>query len=123
MEYTETNPVTGCHRYVCVEGGCHLKGSNKGGIVHCDSEVWEDPPKQPRVEFPLCQASGHRADIQEPEGVAPPRAALRPGTPADQASHPDEHLGVTGDGAGQCTGRQNGRNAVDGEEGGVNVRL
>ena len=43
MEYTETNPVTGHHRYVCAEGGCHLKGSTKGGIAHCDSEVWEDP--------------------------------------------------------------------------------
>ena len=49
MEYTETNPVTGHHRYVCVEGGCHLKGSNKGGIAHCDSEVWEDPSSNIRL--------------------------------------------------------------------------
>ena len=42
MEYAGTDPGTGRHLYRCQEGGCHLKGSHKW-IVHCDSEVWEDP--------------------------------------------------------------------------------
>ena len=46
MEYVRSDPEKG-HLYRCV--GCHLKDSNRGGIRHCDSEVWEDPAKNLRL--------------------------------------------------------------------------
>ena len=49
MEYVETDLVTGHHLYICAEGGCHLKGSNKGRITYCDSEVWQDPSSNIRL--------------------------------------------------------------------------
>ena len=49
MEYAGTDAETGHHLYICQEGGCHLKGSNKGGVVYCDSEVWEDPSSNLRL--------------------------------------------------------------------------
>ena len=42
MEYVGSDPERG-HLYRCREGGCHLLGSTRGGVLHCDSEVWEDP--------------------------------------------------------------------------------
>ena len=49
MEFVETDPATGQHLYICQEGGCHLKNSNKGGVLYCDSEVWEDPSNNLRL--------------------------------------------------------------------------
>ena len=46
MEYVRSDPEKG-HLYRCV--GCHLAGSNKGGVRHCDSEVWEDPKQNIRL--------------------------------------------------------------------------
>ena len=48
MKYVETDPATGHHRYVCPEGGCHLKGTRKA-VLYCDSEVWEDPSTNIRL--------------------------------------------------------------------------
>ena len=42
MEYVRTDPARG-HLYRCRTGGCHLLDSTRGGIKHCDDEVWEDP--------------------------------------------------------------------------------
>ena len=49
MEYAMTDPDTGHHLYICREGGCHLQGGIKGGTIHCDYEVWEDPRDNLRV--------------------------------------------------------------------------
>ena len=46
MEYVRSDPEKG-HLYRCV--GCHLKDSNRGGIRHCDDEVWEDPKQNIRL--------------------------------------------------------------------------
>ena len=48
MEFVETDPATGHHHYICQEGGCHLKGK-KGGVIYCDSEVWENPSNNIRL--------------------------------------------------------------------------
>ena len=42
MEYVRSDPARG-HLYRCRPGGCHLVDSTRGGIRHCDDEVWEDP--------------------------------------------------------------------------------
>ena len=47
MEYVRTDPANGHHLFRCA--GCHLKNSMRGGIRHCDTEVWEDPRDNPRV--------------------------------------------------------------------------
>ena len=49
MEYAETDPYTGHRLYICREGGCHQKGSLKGGVTHCDGETWEDPSANIRL--------------------------------------------------------------------------
>ena len=48
MEYVHSHPEFG-HLYRCRGEGCHLAGSNKGGVRYCDSEVWEDPARNPRL--------------------------------------------------------------------------
>ena len=48
MEYVRSDPEKG-HLYRCRAGGCHLAGSNRGGILHCDDEVWEDPRQNIRL--------------------------------------------------------------------------
>ncbi len=48
MEYVRSEDKKG-HLYQCPAEGCHLKDSNKGGIRHCDSEVWEDPTRNIRL--------------------------------------------------------------------------
>ena len=40
MEFVRQDPERG-RLYRCA--GCHLKDSTKGGVRHCDIEVWEDP--------------------------------------------------------------------------------
>ena len=46
MEYVRSDPEKG-HLYRCK--GCHLAGSMRGGIRHCDTEIWEDPSKNIRL--------------------------------------------------------------------------
>ena len=46
MEYVRSDPEKG-HLYRCK--GCHLADSMRGGIRHCDSEVWEDPSQNIRL--------------------------------------------------------------------------
>ena len=29
--------------------GCHLAGPMRGGVIHCDSQVWEDPARNIRL--------------------------------------------------------------------------
>ena len=48
MEYVDSHPEFG-HLYRCRGEGCHLAGSNKGGVRYCDSEVWEGPGGNPRL--------------------------------------------------------------------------
>ena len=48
MVYVQSDPEKG-HLYRCRAEGCHLKDSNRGGIRHCDSEVWEDPKRNIRL--------------------------------------------------------------------------
>ena len=48
MEYIESDPEKG-HLYRCRAEGCHLKDSKRGGIRHCDTEVWEDPTQNLRL--------------------------------------------------------------------------
>ena len=46
MEYVRSDPEKG-HLYRC--RGCHLADSMRGGIRHCDSQVWEDPSQNIRL--------------------------------------------------------------------------
>ena len=46
MEYVRSDPEKG-YLYRCK--GCHLAYSMRGGIRHCDSEVWEDPSQNIRL--------------------------------------------------------------------------
>ena len=46
MEYVRSDPEKG-HLYRCK--GCHLAGTMRGGVIHCDTEVWEDPAKNIRL--------------------------------------------------------------------------
>ena len=46
MEYVRSDPEQG-HLYRC--RGCHLAGTMRGGVRHCDTEVWEDPKKDIRL--------------------------------------------------------------------------
>ena len=48
MKYVRSDPEKG-HLYQCRAEGCHLKDSNRGGLRHCDTEVWEDPSKNIRL--------------------------------------------------------------------------
>ena len=47
MEYVRTDPTSGHRLYKCA--GCPLKTSQRGGIRHCDTEVWEDPMSNPKL--------------------------------------------------------------------------
>ena len=47
MEYVRTDPASGHRLYRCA--GCPLKNSQRGGIRHCDTEVWEDPMSNPKL--------------------------------------------------------------------------
>ena len=55
MEYIRTDPKSGHLLYRC--GGCHLKNSFRGGIRHCDTEVWEDPMARLRLQGVLRRES------------------------------------------------------------------
>ena len=46
MEYIRSDPQKG-HLYRC--RGCHLAKSRRGGVVHCRTEVWEDPSRNIRL--------------------------------------------------------------------------
>ena len=46
MEYVRSDPEKG-HLYRC--RGCHLAGTMRGGVIHCDTEVWEDPARNIRL--------------------------------------------------------------------------
>ncbi len=48
MEFIEANPHRGL-LYRCPAEGCHLKDSFTGGVRYCDSEIWENPYKNPRT--------------------------------------------------------------------------
>ena len=70
MEYVETDLVTGHHLYICAEGSCHLKGSNKGGITYCDSEVWQDPSSNIRLFGKIRRGSpGWKAHFRERQAI------------------------------------------------------
>ena len=48
MDYIRSDPDKG-HLYRCRGEGCHLKDTVRGGLHHCDTEVWEDPSKDIRL--------------------------------------------------------------------------
>ena len=60
MEYVRSDPEKG-HLYRC--HGCHLAGTMRGGIRHCDSEVWEDPAKNIRLFGVLRRGSQEWKDL------------------------------------------------------------
>ena len=69
MQYVDSHPEFG-HLYRCRDGGCHLAGSLNGGIRHCDTEVWEDHSRNPRVSGPV------RRDSQEWKDLYAKREAI-----------------------------------------------
>ena len=48
MEFVRSDPERG-HLYRCNPEGCRQAGSMRGGIRHCDTEVWEDPTRNVRL--------------------------------------------------------------------------
>ena len=48
MEYVRSD-TQGKRLYRCRPQGCHLAGTVRGGVHHCDSEVWEDPSQDIRL--------------------------------------------------------------------------
>ena len=48
MEFVRSDQERG-HLYRCNPEGCRLAGSMRGGIRHCDTEVWEDPTRNVRL--------------------------------------------------------------------------
>ena len=127
MEYVRSDPEMG-HLYRC--RGCHLAGSMRGGVIHCDSQVWEDPARnirlfgggparQPGVEGPLHQASGHREGVQVDEGIQAAGAALRQRSTPDHPPRRHVGAGLPGDGAGEGACWRFRGYAVDGQEGGL----
>ena len=48
MEFVRSDQERG-HLYRCNPKGCRLAGSTRGGIRHCDTEVWEDPTTNIRL--------------------------------------------------------------------------
>ena len=60
MEYVRSDPEKG-HLYRC--RGCHLAGSMRGGIRHCDTEVWEDPTQNIRLFGVLRRGSQEWKDL------------------------------------------------------------
>ena len=112
MEYVRTDPQRG-HLYRC--RGCHLAGSMRGGIRHCDTEVWEDPSQNIRLfgairrdgpEWKALYAKRQAIEpgVQVDEGVPAAGTALRPGSTTDRASRCHVDAGVSGDGAGEAAG-------------------
>ena len=69
MEYVRSDPEKG-HLYRCRAEGCHLKGSNRGGIRHCDTETWEAPERNIRLFGVL------RRDSPEWQGLYAKRQAI-----------------------------------------------
>ena len=55
MNYIQTDPKTGRHLFRCQEGGCPLQ--YRRGVHYCDSEVWEDPEKEPRILGTIARAN------------------------------------------------------------------
>ena len=60
MEYVRSDPAKG-HLYRCKS--CHLSGTMRGGIRHCDTEVWEDPSKNIRLFGVLRRGSQEWKDL------------------------------------------------------------
>ena len=48
MEYVQSD-TQGKRLYRCRAQGCHLAGTMRGGVHHCDTEVWEDPSQDIRL--------------------------------------------------------------------------
>ena len=72
MEYVRSDPeqghlcrCKGCHLsgtlYRCK--GCHLSGTMRGGVRHCDTEVWEDPARNIRLFGILRRGSQEWKDL------------------------------------------------------------
>ena len=49
MAYVRTDPETGHHLFRWRPEGCPLKTNRANGLLHCDSEVWEDPADNLRI--------------------------------------------------------------------------
>ena len=129
MEFVRTDPERG-HLYRCNPKGCRLAGSMRGGIRHCDTEVWEDPTRNVRLfgairrdgpewEGPLRQAAGHREGVQVDEGVETAGAALCSGAAADHPSRHHVGTGLSSYSAGEAEDGAGRYDAVDGQEGGL----
>ena len=53
MEYVRTDPDTGAHLFRCHSDGCSLARKGTKAVLHCDTEVWEQPDSNLRVLGPL----------------------------------------------------------------------
>ena len=60
MEYVRSDPEQG-HLYRCK--GCHMAGTMRGGVIHCDTEVWEDPARNIRLFGILRRGSQEWKDL------------------------------------------------------------
>ncbi len=50
MEYVETDPATGRHRFRCPASGCKLKARSSGAVRYYDTTaLWIDPSQNPRA--------------------------------------------------------------------------
>ena len=126
MEFVRSDPERG-HLYRCNPEGCRLAGSMRGGIRHCDTEVWEDPARNirlfgairrdgPEWKALYAKRQGHREGVQVDEGVETAGAALCPGATADHPSRHDVGTGLSSHGAGEAEDGAGRYDAVDGQE-------
>ena len=106
---------------------CHLAGSLRGGVRHCDTEVWRTLAgtsgcSARSVGTALSRSAttpSNRAGVQEHEGVETAGETLHPGATADYPPRPYVGAGLSSNCAGQGAGRGSGGYAPDGQEGGV----
>ena len=50
MEYVETDPESGFHRFRCPGRGCRMKARSSGAVRYCDTTaLWIDPNENPRA--------------------------------------------------------------------------
>ena len=52
MQYVLTDFEKG-DLYRCAKGGCELQDKSSGAMLYCDSEVWEDIDRNPRLRGPI----------------------------------------------------------------------
>ena len=112
--------------------GCPLKNSRKGGILYCDTEVWEDPRRNIRLfgiirrdspewkEFYTKRQAVERV-FQVAEAVEAARASLPAGPTDDHAARPYGDADLPGYGPGETAGRSKPGHPLGWSSGSPNV--